>query len=226
MNSTLRRLFDWAEVWALLIPLIYLLFKRKQPRFLKPVIIYLFIALFINIAVDIIADYKKHFPAWLQSNNPIYNVHSVIRLVCFSYFFIALKQPFFVRFKYVLPLVSLVVIIINFGFIENFGNPDHLSGNLLSAEAYLLLIYCMLYYLAKLSDETDDISTGPDFWIVTGLSIYVVVNFFVFLFYVPMIYQDGVLANDMWDIHNVAYILFCILITKAFYESSRNQHTV
>ncbi len=226
MNSTLRRLFDWAEVWALLIPLIYLLFKRRQPRFLKPVIIYLFIALFINIAVDIIADYKRNFPDWLQSNNPIYNVHSVIRLACFSYFFIALKQPFFVRFKYILPLLSLVVIIINFGFIENFGNPDHLSGNLLSAEAYLLLIYCMLYYLAKLSDDTDDISTGPDFWIVTGLSIYVVVNFFVFLFYVPMIYQDGVLANDMWDIHNVAYILLCIFITKAFYESSRNQHTV
>ena len=226
MNSTLRRLFDWAEVWALLIPLIYLLFKRRQPRFLKPVIIYLFIALFINIAVDIIADYKRNFPDWLQSNNPIYNVHSVIRLACFSYFFIALKQPFFVRFKYILPLLSLVVIIINFGFIENFGNPDHLSGNLLSAEAYLLLIYCMLYYLAKLSDDTDDINTGPDFWIVTGLSIYVVVNFFVFLFYVPMIYQDGVLANDMWDIHNVAYILLCIFITKAFYESSRNQHTV
>ena len=226
MNSTLRRLFEWAEVWALLIPLIYLLFKRRQPRFLKPVIIYLFIALFINIAVDIIADYKRHFPDWLQSNNPIYNVHSVIRLACFSYFFIALKQPFFVRFKYILPLLSLVVIIINFGFIENFGNPDHLSGNLLSAEAYLLLIYCMLYYLAKLSDDTDDINTGPDFWIVTGLSIYVVVNFFVFLFYVPMIYQDGVLANDMWDIHNVAYILLCIFITKAFYESSRNQHTV
>lgn len=226
MNSTLRRLFDWAEVWALLIPLIYLLFKRRQPRFLKPVIIYLFIALFINIAVDIIADYKKYFPNWLQSNNPIYNVHSIIRLACFSYFFIALKQSFFVRFKYVLPLLSLVVIIINFGFIENFGNPSHLSGNLLSAEAYLLLIYCMLYYLAKLSDDTVDISTGADFWIVTGLSIYVVVNFFVFLFYVPMIYQDGDLADDMWDIHNVAYILLCIFITKAFYESSRNQHTV
>jgi hypothetical protein len=41
-----------------------------------------------------------------------------------------------------------------------------------------------------------------------------------------MIYQDGQLANDIWDIHNVAYILLCIFITKAFYESSRNQPTV
>jgi hypothetical protein len=110
--------------------------------------------------------------------------------------------------------------------VEDFGNPDHLSGNLLSAEAYVLLIYCMLYYLAKLRDEVDDITSGADFWIVTGLSIYVVVNFFVFLFYVPMINQDGKLADNMWNVHNIAYIFLCLFITKAIYEPARHQYSV
>jgi len=226
MIKFLKLLLDWSEVWAPLIPLICLLFKRNQPRFLKPVIVYLFFAFFINLAGDIISDYKAYLPGWLHSNNPLYNAHSVIRFICFSWFFIVLRQTSFIRIKYILPTLLFLIIIINFKYVEDFGNPDHLSGNLLSAEAYILLVYCMLYYLSKLRDEVDDLASGPDFWVVTGLSIYLVINFFVFLFYVPMIDQNAMLANNMWDIHNIAYILLCIFITKAFYEPARHQFAV
>jgi len=212
--------------WVVLIPLIALLFKRNQPHFLRPVIVYLVFAFFINLAGDLISDFKFYLPQWLDSNNILYNVHSIIRFICFSYFFLALKQPSFITLKKILPFISLLIIIINFKYIENFGNPDHLSGNLLATEAYLLLIYCVLYYLAKLRDELDDLSRGPDFWVATGLSIYVVVNFFVFLFYVPMIDQNWKLADNIWDIHNIAYIILCIFIAKAFYEPARYQHTI
>ena len=57
-----------------------------------------------------------------------------------------------------------------------------------------------------------------DFWVVTGLSIYVVINFFVFLFYVPLLTENPDLADRMWSIHNLAYITMCIFIAKAFYE--------
>ena len=221
-----RYILDWSEVWALLIPLCYFLIKRNQPRYLKPVVAYLVIALVINLTGNIIADYKAYLPAWMQSNNPLYNVHSIIRFICFSLFFFALKQTAFARLRYLLSYLSLVIILINFGLVEDFGNPRHLSGNLLALEAYLLLIFCMLYYLAKLRDEVDVIASGPDFWIVTGLSMYVVINFFVFLFYVPMIRFDSDLANNIWDVHNIAYIILCIFITKAFYESARHQYAV
>ncbi|HEY6977487.1 MAG TPA: hypothetical protein VH396_14415 [Chitinophagaceae bacterium] len=222
MGKELQLIFDWSEVWTLLIPLFVLIVNTKQPAFLKPVIIYLLLALPINLIGDIIADYKKYFPSWLQSNTPLYNIHSIVRFTCFCYFFISLKQPYFLQLKKILPLVSFLFIIINFGFFENFFNVDSLSGNLLSAEAYLLLVYCMLYYLAQLRDETDKISGGPDFWIVTGLSIYVVINFFVFLFYVPMIKENPELANNMWSVHNVAYITFSVFIAKAFYATNSN----
>lgn len=226
MHEILRDMLDWSEVWALLIPIIYFLFNTRQPRFLKPVIVYLFAALLLNLAGNIIADYKALLPLWMHSNNPLYNLHSVIRFICFSLFFMALKQNYFTRLQHILILISLFIFIIYFSIGENFGNPRHLSGNLLSAEAYLLLIFCMLYYLAKLRAEVVDISDGPDFWIVTGLSIYVVVNFFVFLFYIPMINQDSNLADSIWDVHNIAYIILCIFITKALYESTRHQYSI
>lgn len=226
MNSTIQILLDWSEVWAPLIPITVFVLRREQPIFMRPVIAYLVIGLLINIVCDVIGDFKTLLPSWMQSNNPLYNVHSIIRFICFSLFFILLKQQYFIKLKYILPVIAVIIIGGNFLFEEDFGNPDHLSGNLLSTEAYILLIYCMLYYLSKLRDEVDDIASGPDFWVVTGLSVYVVINFFVFLFYVPMINQNGNLAENMWNVHNIAYIILCVFLTKAFYESARYQYTV
>ncbi len=217
MSKVLFSILDWSEVWALFIPLGVLLLRPKQPAYLKPVILYLWLACFLNISGDVIADYKKYLPGWLQSNNPLYNIHSLVRFACFSYFFILLKQPFFIFIKRILPVISLIFVIINFTFIEYFFYDAHLSGDLLAMEAFVLLIYCMLYYLSQLKSEVQGLRASRDFWVVTGLSIYVVINFFVFLFYVPMITENPDLANNMWDVHNVAYILLCLFISKAFY---------
>jgi hypothetical protein len=222
MSKILASIFDWSEVWALLIPLFLLMFRNKQSALLKPVIVYLWLALALNLFCDTIGDFKKpfHFPAWLQSNNPIYNIHSIVRFACFSYFFISLPQPQFKTLKKLIALVFLLYFVIDFAFFENFFYPNHLSGNILSAEAYLLLIYGMLYYLSVLNDEDDTAFKGPVFWIVTGLSLYVVINFFVFLFYVPMITQNLVLALDIWNVHNVAYIILCLFIARALYATT------
>ena len=88
---------------------------------------------------------------------------------------------------------------------------------MLSMEAFLLLIYCMLYYLSQLKGEVVGITGTKDFLVVTGLAIYVAANFFVFLFYIPMITENPNVANNMWNVHNIAYILLCTFISKAFY---------
>lgn len=217
MGEEFLTILNWSEVWALLIPLFVLLFRKDQPKHLKPVILYLWIALILNISGDIIADFNSYFPAWLQSNTVLYNVHSLIRFTCFSSFFILLRQPFYNKVKKILPFIFILFITVNFSVGEYFINPDHLSGNLLAAEAYLLLVYCMTYYLSELKEEKV-LKRGKDFWVVTGLSIYVVTNFFVFLFYVPMMTDNPDLASSMWSIHNVVYILLCSLIAKSFYD--------
>ncbi len=223
MPDALTLILDWSEIWALLIPLFQLVIKPKQPRYLVPVTGYLCAALLLNISADILAEYNLlHRGADIISNNPLYNVHSIIRFACFSYFFFLLRQSFYTTIKKIIPIIFCVFLIIDFGFYEDFFFPDHISGNLFSAEAFLLLVYCMLFYLSKLKEEAGSLADGKDFWVVTGLSIYVVANFFVFLFYVPMIKENGHLANNMWDVHNVAYIILCIFITKAFYVPASN----
>lgn len=216
-----RLIFDWSEVWALFIPLFSWAFSKKQPSFMTPVSVYLCIALLINLCGDIISDFYKHFPVWLRNNTYLYNFHSILRFVCFSWFFILLKRKFLTSAVKILALLYFSFVLINFIFIEPFVNPNRVSGNLLTVEAYFLLVYCILYYLSQLIADAGDLKNDKTFWVTTGLSIYVVTNFFVFLFYDPMMTQNSVLANNTWDIHNVAYITLAICLAKAYHVPVR-----
>lgn len=220
MFICLNIVLDYSEVWALLIPFGVLMAKRKQPAVLTPVIVYLFFALLLNAICDGIMYYNfgRELPEMI-SNNVYYNIHSIVRFCCFCIFFLSLKQSYFTGIKRIIPVIWLLFFIVNFSIIEKSGffHFLHLSGNLLSAEAYLLLVYCMLYYLSQLKDDVKALKSEKEFWVITGLAIYVVINFFVFLFYIPMLDEDIDLATSMWNIHNLAYIIFCILIAKAFY---------
>lgn len=222
MTRTLISIFNLSEIWALIIPLAVLSGKRTQPLYLKPVIVYLWAALFLNTVVDLMSLYNRAHHGIMISNNPVYNIHSLVRFICFSYFFILLRQQYFSRVRHFLPFIYILFVLVRFSKFENFFLPDHISGNLFTVEAFLLLIYCLSFYLAKLNDDVQSFRISKDFWVVTGLSIYVVINFFVFLFYVPMIKENPELANNMWDVHNVAYILLCIFIAKAFYVPAGN----
>ena len=101
--------------------------------------------------------------------------------------------------------------------VEDFFYFYHLSGNLHAAESFLILIYCMGYYLSELNDDRKFVLTGKNFLMVTGLSLYVVTNFFIFLFYVPLLSYNKELAVDMWYVHNAAYVVLCLFIARSFY---------
>ncbi|SOD97857.1 hypothetical protein SAMN06269250_5945 [Spirosoma fluviale] len=214
-------ILDWSEMWALIIPLVTYYFHRHQPGYFRVILVYLWIAFILNSAGDLIGDFKRYLPDWMQSNLILYAIHSISRFVCFAYFFFLIKQSHFLRLRRVLPFLYLLFVIANYIFLEDYLDQNHLSGNLFTIEAYFLLIYCLLYYLSELRDEVKSFGDDQTFWIVTGLSIYVVINFFIFLFYVPLISENASLAEKMWSIHNVAYIILCLSITKAMYVPVR-----
>jgi len=216
---------DWSEIWAMVIPLSLLLLRRQQPASLRPVVIYVWLGFLINVGIDMIMAINLSWDRVVVSNNPLYNAHSVIRFACFSCYFIHLQKNSFTRLKRSLAFFGFAFLGANFLFFENFFNRDSFSGNLLTVEAYLLLIYCMLYYLAELKDDGDLFDT-PHFWVVTGLAIYLVTNFFVFLFYTPMLNVDVKLAVSIWNVHNIAFIIFCLFLTRAFYGTTRYQYSI
>jgi hypothetical protein len=216
INEFLQEILDWSEVWATLIPLGMWWKHRKQPKYLAPVIVYLLLALLIDLLIDVKWKFEKYMPLWYRDNNFLYNVHSVVRFVCFVPFFNRLLPKTALLTK-ILPAFSLVFLIVNFYQFENFFQPNKFSSRLLATEAGLLLFYCLRYYLYRLQDENVPQKPTPDFWIVLGLSFYVVINFFIFLFWGSLIDNGKTdVANALWNIHNAAFIFFCVFIAKGF----------
>ena len=225
-----KLILNWSEVWALLIPLTFIIIKGKNiPLYLKPIRIYVWVALILNVAADLLRRFKIkwgfHDGDLLWSNNFLYNTHSIARLLLFSYFFILLKQRFMHRVKVIIPVLFVIFVIVNFTFHEKYFDYKF-SSLLLATEAALLLFYCLQYFIyLLLEDRQIPLKKQPGFWIVIGLSIYISVSFFIFLFY-NYIMQYMIqkkwksFAVDIWDVHNIVYIFLCICIARAFYERS------
>ncbi len=213
----LKQILDWSEAWAVLIPLVVLLKYRRQPDFLKPVIIYVSLALILNLAADIIwKQHKLGLNLSTKNNNPIYNTHSIIRLLLFSLFFVKLEQPFLTKIKKIVPVSFIVFVFVNFIYFDSFFTTK-ISHRLHSVEAGVLLFYCLQYYFFLLQDENEtSIKNLPSFWIVTGLSIFEVASFSIYLFYDIILKSDLEFAKKIWIAQKIPFIVFCILTAKAF----------
>jgi len=218
MLELIQLILDWSEVWALLIPIII---YKKQPILYRPVVFYLWSALLINLTIDFIWKFRTVIPSVYNSNNYLYNFHSIVRFSLFAVFFIKLNQPFLITVKKTVPVLFLVFFIINFGWYENFFNYAKFSSRLLSVEAFFLLFYVLQYYLFKINENVEAKIFTPDFYMTTGLGIYMVINFFIFLLYNELSIRLQTFAISLWNVHNISFIIFNLFIAKSLYESNK-----
>ena len=221
MEKLFHKMLDWSEVWAPLIPLAFIIVRKNKPAYLRPVWIFVYSSFVLNICIILIWRFKikwgLHEGDFLWSNNFIYNLLSMIRLLLFAWFFNLLGQRFMHRVKAMIPFAFLLFVLINFVFFEDFFYQQSFSSRLLSTEAALLLFYCLQYFIfLVLEDKATGLIRQKGFWVVSGLSIYVAVNFFIFLFYEYLSYAFQDFAISIWDIHNIVFILLCICIAKQF----------
>ena len=229
MGTILHNIIDWSEVWALLIPLAVILWKKDKTTYLKPVRLFVWITLPLNIVIDLISEFKGPWGVteddFFWNNNVFYNIESILRMLLFTLFFILLRQHFMRRIKMAIPFGFIIFVFINFIFFEKFvpqGNYENFSSRLLSTEAALLLFYCIQYFIfLMIEDKTVGVSRQPGFWVVTGLSIYVAVSFFIFLFYDYLSKVTRDFAVGIWDIHNIVFIVLCLGIAKQL--NSKNE---
>ena len=136
----------------------------------KPHIKALAILMLVTATVEIGSLYEI-FPAVHKSNHWIYNFLTVFEFYFFSYFFYRILNHSFSKnlikfFVFAYP----VILLISFVTIQkwySFHTYTYLLGEL------YLVILCLLYfrelYTAK---EFKNLSTSPEFWIVTGLLIF------------------------------------------------------
>lgn len=221
MHSFLKILYDWLEVWALFFPIYAFLKNRGQPHYMIPVGFYLLIALILYVFSDVIWQRTTlGIDLGITNNNPLYNLNSIVRFLLFSTFFIRLAQPSLMAVKKTLPFLFIAFVLFNFIFLEDYFRL-RLSSKLHVVESGLLLFYCLHYYFYLLAQDQSSFTKLPSFWVVTGLSILVVASFSIYLFYDAMIDSNFHFAVNIWQFHKIAFLIFCLFLTKAFYVGKR-----
>lgn len=236
MHHILQEILDWSEAWAPLVPLLFFLAFRPRRRWVWPVVLFLVLAFFINLASDLIwKRYRLGMGEWMYthfrsfyntpppgereelSNQVLYNIHAILRYLGFAFFFHSLSR-IFRRMNFILvPLFMATLLVVFTGY----RDIRDLSSLLMATDSALLLVYCLVYYFLLLKDERGFVKNNTHFWVVFGLSIYVVINFPIFLFYSVVSETAENFAITIWDLHNITYIIFCIFLAKAFHAARR-----
>lgn len=210
----------WSEVWALLLPLLFFLLSRKKlSKQLKPILNYTVIALFLNLIANLISSQKKlglNLP-W-HNNILLYNIHSIVRLILFVWFFWMLEPDFIRKSKFRSVVFSLLFIVIALALFESIAGKS-ISNYSYSVSVSLLLFFCVKYYFFYLKKEHVSFVTLPSFWIVTGLGLFVAITFPIFLFYRVALLQSPDMAVMMWRWQNLAFVLLNVFLSIGIYVS-------
>jgi hypothetical protein len=226
LMNIFRIIFDWTEVWALLIPLAFLLIYKPQKEWVPPVKWFLITAILLNTGIDFMWYINKM--KWFGydpeadryvNNNILYNFGAITRLFFFSWFF-ATQGKGFRHISRIIPAVFIISLIIYFSFSRK--SIFDFSSFVLATDSGLLLIYCLWYTNKIMRDDKPAFSSRyPPFWVVGGLTLYTSVNFFIFLFFEYLSAYDSDFLISTWDLHNILYFILCACISIAFYNERR-----
>jgi hypothetical protein len=214
-----KEILDWSEVWALLIPLAVLV-KNGGHNEARPLMLYCIVALFINIAQDYIWKQKVFVPGTSRpgDNQFLYNGHAILRFWLISSYFLRLQPKQGQVLKTVVRYFFLFAVVLNFLFLQSVWV---LSSRVMGLEAGFTILFCMLYFIQMLQDDEDTTAKAPAYWMITGITIYMIINFPIFLFYEPLANSFVNFAVGIWDIHNITYILLCLFMARYFYVLQR-----
>jgi hypothetical protein len=212
MGKTLHAILDWSEVWGALIPVIAFFILKPRQYWRRPIVVYVFVSFVLNLVIDLIWQWNIHHTRSID-NGLYYNILSIVRFFLFSWFFrvITGKKTIYQVVEIAFILLALLV----FVFVKP---PDTFNSPLLACEAAVLLFYCLHFFYSTLREDKDVFNSAAIF-VVSGLTLYTAVNFFIFLFYNYLSKAYRAYAIGVWDIHNITYIIFCIFIARAFKNS-------
>lgn len=219
-----RTISDWSEVWALFIPLAVILRKPRRCRECLPLVIYVFVALLLNIISVLIQLYQDEMPAYLQNNNLFYNLHAVARVYLFSWYIGLISNKRFSSVAKAAIIVFSLFLAVNFIFIESILD---LSKWLPVAETVILLLLCMKYFLFSIKDDSEiNWIKDPSFSACTAIALYVAATFFVFLFITSpwVTYKVNLQFTLMIaEFYKLIFLIYCVLLAIAIYRTSKRK---
>jgi hypothetical protein len=215
--EVLTAIRNWSEVWSLLIPLAIIAFFKFENRTIKPIILYVVLAFIINTIATIMFVYYREMPWFLKNNNVLYNIHSVLRVCLFGWYILSVHNESYSLLSKIISTAYIAFVLINFLFYESLW---FFSSRLFSAESIVLLALCVSFFIRSIKDESNtDWIKHPTFVICAGLGFYETTNFFIFLFFYPLLESDKEFGKLTWTIHNLTFVIFCIMIALGLFRS-------
>ena len=220
MNDFLNTIINWSEAWALLIPLTIILLYRPKGLGIQSLILYVTIAFVLNTIATIMVQFYFSMPAWLKNNNILYNIHSLIRVILFSWYLTKIRRYRFPLIQKILLGTYLVFVLVNFIFLES---PLFISSRLFAAESIVLLSLCLLFFFRSMQDDSEvNWLKHPAFLVCTGICLYEATSFFIFLFFYPLVEKNPEFGDLTMSIHNVMYVILCIILALSLYKSEKS----
>jgi hypothetical protein len=217
--SLLDSILNWSEVWALLIPLLFLIIYKKDNKELTPLKWYVVIGLILNTVSTISFIYNPQMPSYLKNNNIFYNLHSLARVLFFSWYILLISPK---QHRYLCRMLVtgyLIFVVVNFIFFEN---PLFFSTRVFAAESVVLLFLGISFMLRSMQDETITNWTGhPSFLVCSGIVLYEAATFFIFLFILPLAVKDPQFGLLMLKVYKICFIILCILLAITFRNYGR-----
>lgn len=207
-------ILNWSEIWALLIPfLVMIFFYKTTSRDFRPLFLYVCIALVLNSFSTISFLYHAYMPEWLKNNNIYYNLHSIVRVVFFSWY-LNRVTPGKNRLIRQLMLIGYgIFVVVHFSF---FNSIFFFSTWLFAAESIILLTFCINFYLKMIQDDSrTEWTREPFFLICTAMILYEAITFFIFLFLLPMAKMNPEFGLLCLKIYKITFIVLNISIAVA-----------
>lgn len=201
-------------------PLMIIVFYKPDRSKMRYIIAYTILAFFLNLITFFLYVYHSYLPSYLQNNNILYNLSSLIRVLFFGLYIYHIKPYRFQIVHKILFVAYFIYAFVNFAFIQS---PFFLSNTFLAAESIVLLIFCLFFFLSFMQDDSEtNWLKQPSFLICAGICLYECVIFFIFLFFYVLSQKNPEFGVITLYIYYLVFIILCILLAIALYRSRKN----
>lgn len=184
---------------------------------------YLLSSFFILLGANYIAQNHDTVPEIFNNNNILYNINAFLRVILVGGYLV--YHPNLKKYRFLRYLLGIYILfaITDFVCIDSLFSVSTIH---FSATSLVLLTICLTYFLNSIIDEEENITVkDPALMISIGISLFESINFFIYLFFYPLIIVDFEFGIFTIRLFMYSFLVCNIFIALGFFYG-RKQKTV